>query len=199
MFDAARSVHARADKYSTVVVDQNHYSVPDHLVGKQVMVKIYSNRIQCFYQDNKVAEHMRLTGCHEWRLELDHYLSTLKKKPGAFAGSAALQQAPQEIKSIYEKYYTKREKEFVELLQFIQDSVTLAEVEHAIEELCRIHPSHVTTDKIKVLCARNREKVEPVSPLSQTTQEIADRAKAHLRAYDDLFRTHMSKPEEAIA
>ncbi|BCJ88608.1 IS21 family transposase [Effusibacillus dendaii] len=199
MFDAARTVHARVDKYATVVVDQNHYSVPDHLVGKLVLVKIYSNRIQCFYQDYKVAEHIRLTGNHEWRLELDHYLNTLKKKPGAFAGSAALQQAPQKIKTMYEKHYTRREKEFVELLQFMQTSASLAEVEHAIDELCHIHPSHVTTDKIKVLCARSRETAPPAATLSQTAQEIAERAKAHLRAYDDLFQTHISAPEEAIA
>ena len=74
MFDSARVVHARVDKYATVVVDQNHYSVPDHLVGKLVFVKIYSVRIQRFYEETKVAEHNRLVGCHQWRLELVHYL-----------------------------------------------------------------------------------------------------------------------------
>lgn len=28
-FDAARTCHARVDKYATIIVDQNHYSVPD--------------------------------------------------------------------------------------------------------------------------------------------------------------------------
>lgn len=32
-FDAARVQNVRVDKYSTVVIDQSHYSVPDHLVG----------------------------------------------------------------------------------------------------------------------------------------------------------------------
>jgi exonuclease III len=118
MFDAARMIHARVDKYATVVVDQNHYSVSDHLVGKQIMVKVYSDRIQCFYADAKVAEHNRLVGCHEWCLELNHYLETLKKKPGALAGSTALAQDQSQIKHMYETYYyTKRDKEFVELLQ----------------------------------------------------------------------------------
>jgi hypothetical protein len=72
------------------------------LVGEVVRVKIYSNRIQCFHQEEKVSEHLRLTGLHEWSLHLDHYVNTLKKKPGALAGSTALQQADKKIKNIYE-------------------------------------------------------------------------------------------------
>lgn len=52
-FDAARIVYPRVDKYSTVMVDQNRYSVPDHLVGEVLKVKIYSNRILCFYIKRK--------------------------------------------------------------------------------------------------------------------------------------------------
>jgi transposase/transposase-like protein len=199
MFDAARVLYCRADKYATVAVDQNRYSVPDHLVGKQIMVKVYATRILCFHDERRVAEHARLTGCHEWKLELSHYLETLKKKPGALAGSAALQQASQKIKNIYEAYYTKREKDFVQLLQFIRDDATLAEVERSIAELCNIHVSHVVTDKIKVLCAKNREMFTPMAQPSQTACEIADWAKEHLRMYDDLFHTQKLETEEAIA
>jgi len=87
--------HARVDKYATVIVDQNHYSVPDVYVGKMVFVKVYSGRLQCFFEGSKVAEHPRLTGSHEWSMELAHYLATLKKKPGALAGSQALQLSKQ--------------------------------------------------------------------------------------------------------
>jgi hypothetical protein len=199
MFDASRSLNARVDKYATIVVDQNHYSVSDHLVGKLVWVKVYSGRIQCFYEDEKIAEHDRLVGCHEWRLELDHYLQTLKKKPGALAGSTALQQAQTKIKTIYETYYTRREKDFVELLQYIRDEVTLMEVECSIAELCRIHPDHVTTDKIKALCARTREVLPEQTLSSQESQDIEAHAKQHLRLYDEMFQTQSVQPEEAVA
>ncbi|SFE95743.1 hypothetical protein SAMN04487969_1104 [Paenibacillus algorifonticola] len=66
MFGAARVVHARVDKYATLV------------------------------------------GCHEWRLELLHYLETLKKKPGALADSTALAQAQSYIKNIYKTYIPKQ-------------------------------------------------------------------------------------------
>lgn len=79
-FDAARVLYGRVDKYATIMVDQNRYSVPDHLVGESIMTKVYSTRVVCFHQEIQVAEHMRLTGSHEWRFDLNHYLETLKKK-----------------------------------------------------------------------------------------------------------------------
>jgi transposase len=199
MFDAARIVHPRVDKYATVVVDQNHYSVPDNLVDKKVMVKVYSNRILCFHDEKKIAEHQRLTGTHEWRLELEHYLDTLKKKPGALAGSAALHQAPKKIKKLYDTYYTNREKDFIELMQFIRDGVSLEEVEISIQELCKLHPSHVTTDKIKILCAKNRETSFGSTANAKETIEIANHAMEHLRDYDQLFQTDSLESKEGAA
>lgn len=198
-FDASRIVYARVDKYATIVVDQNHYSVQDHLVGQLTMVKVYSDRIQCFHEDTKVAEHPRLLGCHEWRLELNHYLETLKKKPGAFTASTAWQQAQSNIKNIYETYYTKREKDMIDLLLYLRDEASLEEVECSISELCRIHPSHVTTDKIKAICAKGREVI-PLQPLlSPESLEIEAHSKQHLRQYDELFETHSVQSEEAVA
>lgn len=198
MFDAARVVQARVNKYATVIVDQNHYSVPDHLVNKMVTVKIYATRIQCFYEDRKIAEHLRLTGHHEWRLELAHYLETLKKKPGALAGSLALQQVNEKIKTIYDTYYTSRGKDFVALMQFLRDEATLAEVERSIEALSRMHPSHVTTDKIKVLCTKNRETMTCKQTFSQSTQAIVDQSKQHLQMYDALFQMPVPETEEIV-
>ena len=43
-----RILNGRVDKYSTIVIDQNRYSVPDYLVGEVVRMKVYSDSIQCF-------------------------------------------------------------------------------------------------------------------------------------------------------
>lgn len=197
MFDAARIVYPRVDKYSTVVVDQNRYSVPDHLVGQKIMAKVYSNRIECFHQESKIAQHLRLTGCHEWSLKLEHYLETLKKKPGALANSMALQQTTEKFKNIYERYYTKKDKDFIELMQFIRDEAALEEVEDIIKKLVQIHPSHVSTDKIKILYAKHREIVSQPITMSQETQEIIKHARQHLKEYDNLFQTYTVASKEA--
>ncbi|MCL0081398.1 IS21 family transposase [Peptococcaceae bacterium] len=190
-FDAARTCYARVDKYATIVVDQNHYSVPDTHVGKQVFVKIYSGQIQCFFEENKIAEHPRLTGNHEWAMQLTHYLETYKKKPGALAGSMALQQADQKLQNIYHSHYIKREKEFIELIHYIQQGTSLVEVEKSIQELSQIHPKHISTDKIKILCAKKIETpsiLDALVNISEETQEITDQALRHLKLYDKLLQ-----------
>ncbi|RYM02832.1 IS21 family transposase [Sporolactobacillus sp. THM7-7] len=188
-FDAARYATLRVDKYATVVIDQNHYSVPDHLVGEQVQVKIYTNRIHCFYNEQKVAEHQLLTGCHEWGLQIEHYLETLRKKPGALAGSAALQQADPKIRNIYTTHYINRERDFIELIHYLKEKATLAEIEQSIQELRQMGPNHVTTDKIKAVCAKNRMPKDVPPLTSEETQSIASQAERHLRLYDELFNT----------
>jgi hypothetical protein len=54
-----RILNGRVDKYSTIVIDQNRYSVPDYLVGEVVRMKVYSDSIQCFYHEEKIATHCR--------------------------------------------------------------------------------------------------------------------------------------------
>ena len=51
--------HARAGKYSTITVDGVHYSVPDRLVGREVPIKMYSERIVVLNGRDKVATHVR--------------------------------------------------------------------------------------------------------------------------------------------
>jgi len=193
-FDAARIEHPRVDKYSTIRIDQNRYSVPDHLVGEQVLVKVYSNRVIGFYKTEKIAEHKRLTGSHEWRLELTHYLETLKKKPGALAGSLAMQQAEQKIKNIYQAHYTNRDKDFVALMQYLRDTeASLADIERAIESLGQIHKSHVTTDKIKIVYAKQKEYIPCMVAMTLETNEIAQWSKEQMRQYSVLFETSSAR------
>ncbi|WP_416207965.1 hypothetical protein [Bacillus thuringiensis] len=44
----------------------------------------------------------------------------------------------------------------------MQSGVTLKEIESSIHQLRNIHPSHVTTEKIKLLCEKQKEEKIPV-------------------------------------
>jgi len=198
-FDAARINYLRVDKYSTVMVDQNRYSVADHLVGEMIKVKVYSTKVQCFYQEEKVAEHHRLTGSHEWSLQLEHYLKTLKKKPGALADSAALQQATKKVKNIYDTYYINNPRDFVDLIQLIKDGISLAQIEQSINELRKLNPQHVTTDKIKILCEKKQDLLHYTPLISEESLDIQHFAEENLRKYDALFQTQLIGSKEAIA
>lgn len=111
----------RVDKYTTITYSQNHYSVPDDLVGKLLTVKAYTDRIKIHQEQLLVATHRRSYVNHDWVINLRHYLKTLYKKLGALSHSTALLQADTTIKNIYERYYTKDVRTFLEVLEIIYE------------------------------------------------------------------------------
>jgi hypothetical protein len=71
----------------------NKYSVPSRLVGRQVRVLLNASGLVMYDGRNVVARHERLMTKGSSRLELDHHLEVLLRKPGAFPGATALEQA----------------------------------------------------------------------------------------------------------
>ena len=66
-----------------VQFDRNRYSVPVHLVGRQVTVKAFGNHLECYHDGVMVAKHSRCYGKGETTFCLEHYLPLLEKKPRA--------------------------------------------------------------------------------------------------------------------
>ncbi|MDD2504076.1 MAG: IS21 family transposase [Clostridia bacterium] len=152
-FDCAVVRNYRVNKYSTINVDGCFYSVPDNCVDKLVLTKVYTGKIIIFYEGQKLAQHTKLLGYGKWSLDINHYLSTLKKKPGALTNSLALQQAHTKISNLYEKHFTTNKRDFVELLLFMKDyDVSIELIESAVAKLLLINPVDISADKIKLLC-----------------------------------------------
>jgi hypothetical protein len=103
------------DKYSFVRVENNFYSVPDYLVGRQVLIKNYPFDIVVYSAGNKVCAHKKKEGFRETSVEIVHYLSTLMRKPGALKNSVALK-SKGELKRIFDQYFTGREREFIAII-----------------------------------------------------------------------------------
>lgn len=155
-FDCAVTKNYRVNKYSTINVDGCFYSVPDKYVGKLVLAKVYTGKIIVFYEDKKLAQHTKLLGFGEWSLDINHYLYTLKKKPGALTNSLALQQAHSKVINIYNKYFTTNRRDFVELLLFMKEyNISIKRIELAIADILLISPIDISTEKIKLLCMNN--------------------------------------------
>jgi transposase len=154
-FECGQLCEPKVDKYSTVSIDTCHYSVPEGHVGRKLQVKVYPNRIVCYNGHERLCEHEKRQAANEWILNLDHYLDTLKRKPGALAGSVAFAQAEPRLKRIYRDYYPDNPKDFIELLHYLRDQKkSLGEIETAIKQLSQLSSSTITTDKIKVICDR---------------------------------------------
>ena len=183
-FDAAELVECRVDKYSTVVIKQNHYSVPEGHVGKYIKAKVGAETIKLFIDGELVAEHPRNWGIHQWEMNLYHYLKTFQMKKGALAQSECLKQAPTQIKQLYNTYYIGKEKEFLELLFFIREQDNLERVMKAVDQLSTMGSSHVTTENIVFIC----EQSDPQESYSPYRDEIMDQSESNLKAYADLFQ-----------
>jgi hypothetical protein len=92
-FETGLLLTPRVDRYSQITVRCCRYSVPVHLIGRQVRAVLRSSELIVCDRATEVARHERLTVKGGERLVLDHYLEALMRKPGAMPGSAVLEQA----------------------------------------------------------------------------------------------------------
>ena len=114
--DLAKVTIQKPNKYSFIQVENNHYSVPEYLVGRPITVKKYYDKI-CFYANNiLVCEHKKIDDSNEISIDIRHYLKSLNKKPGAIKNSHALKSIPR-LKIIYDNYFNKIPKKFIEIIQ----------------------------------------------------------------------------------
>jgi hypothetical protein len=90
-FDLADLHFPKVNSSSCVRVLTNFYSVP-LAEGEKVVVKVYASNVEAWQHGRCLARHERCFDRHQKVLELDHYLEPLLHKPGALAGSTALEQ-----------------------------------------------------------------------------------------------------------
>lgn len=149
----------KVDKWSTICMNCSHYSVPDTLVGKMVTVKIYSEKLVIFYMENKVAIHQRIYSRQKgWSVKLEHYLTTLIRKPGALNSSLALKQMPEKIQALFNRYFTDKAKDFVFLLQYARDNnFTHEDIIEAYSSLKRRGMRSISADQIKAMMHAGKE------------------------------------------
>lgn len=92
---------------SLATIKGNYYSVPVAYVGQTVEAQVHTQSVVIFKRGRRIAEHLRGYDHHQTFAILDHYLSLLKYKPGALAGSVALSQsrAQHQWPVVYDQYW----------------------------------------------------------------------------------------------
>lgn len=152
------AINAKVDKYSTICCKTNHYSVPDDLTTAVVLVKISASQLSVIFNGKEVCKHIRSYEKNTWILDLDHYLHTFRKKPGALAGSVAFNQAPQWLKDIYDQYFSHTPRTLAELLLYCRENGTGKEdLQQTIRFLTKHYPSSVDKDHIIALLGTNMD------------------------------------------
>ncbi|WP_280385931.1 Mu transposase domain-containing protein [Nocardia wallacei] len=92
-FETGRWFAPRVDRYAQISVRTNKYSVPVRFIERQVRVLLHASELVVYDGPTEIARHERLLAKGGSRLELDHYLEGLLRKPGALPGATALEQA----------------------------------------------------------------------------------------------------------
>jgi len=160
----------RVDKYATISYRTNRYSVSDKLVGKFVDVKIYSSKLEVFYDNRFVARHQRAYSKHQWIISIEHYLDTFKRKPGALPGSLALASRVQ-LKKIYDAYFTDIPRDFIGLLHYCQQNqIEDIHLLATVKQLTSNGGGNVTSEKLMALLGNKpSNKSDGTYSLNQTS------------------------------
>ena len=150
----------KVNKYSCIRLDNNYYSVLEGHVGRWVKVKVYVHRLEVFDNKNQLlASHDRRHSRDQWYIQLDHYLKTLAKKPGALVRSEAWYQADPRLHRLFEAHFTQRPKLFIELLLWARKSkISIDRVIQACQKARKSSlNSPISLEKIQLL-ATNQMK-----------------------------------------
>ncbi len=149
-FSNQRVLEAKADKYSTVVVDKNHYSVPASYTGLKLRAQLTIERVEIFYEGKRLTSHVRLFGNNKWQLDPQHYLELISRKPGAFDSALVIRQWrpswPLCLERLLERFKEKQGetagiKDFISVLMLYQDHGAEA-IESAVELALQNHISN---------------------------------------------------------
>lgn len=159
------------DKYATVIVGKNRYSVPSRYAGFTVKVLQYVDRVEIFIGTKKLAVHERVYGNNKWCLDPDHYLDLIQQRPMAFNSARPIRQWrkswPPSMEALLERFCqaqgaTKGIKDFITVLMFYRD-YEAGEIEAAVD-LAMEHTIS-NSDGVRHLLAYARNADATISPL----------------------------------
>lgn len=180
------------DKYGTALIHGIHYSVPDHLVGKQVTVFIYCNKIVFYHDKKQIASHER-TSVNGWKLDMMHYLRTFKRKPGALRGSQALRMAEKSIQELFDKYFSDNPQDFITLLTLTKEKGLVLEDVTVAYGLLREFYVKPSLDAFKqLLLAEKAPATDDVMSMTTTSSQIEDYSVTALKMLSEIMNDNQS-------
>jgi transposase len=122
-----QTTNGKADKYSTVIIDKNRYSVPTEYAYLKLRAVLKVDCIDLYNGNKKIAAHKRLYNVNQWSLDPLHYLKLIGQRPQAFSSARPIKQWRTTWPDSYEqllarfcknKGETKGIKDFINVLLF---------------------------------------------------------------------------------
>lgn len=172
---------------SLVRVDQNRYSVPGRFVGRTLLVRIFTERVEAWEGDSLVAEHQRRYGRGETAMKIEHYLSVIARKPRAATHAAVVEQMPPIYGQVRDRLcgaHIEGYRDFAAIL-LLHLEFSAAAVQAALEEAWArdcISPSAVRQLVINHSAPPTPDPIAVPAELAAATVDIPD-----LSSYDALL------------
>ncbi|MFA7186199.1 MAG: IS21 family transposase [Victivallales bacterium] len=161
----------KVDKYSTVIIDKNRYSVPTAYAYFTVKVVLYVNRVEIFYGSKKIASHQRLYNNNKWHLQPEHYLELIQQRPQAFNSARPIRQWRRSWPFCLEKLlgcfcqkqgHTKGIKDFISVLMLYKDH-TADDIESAVDKALSANAG--SSHAVKHILIELQDRSSPIAPL----------------------------------
>jgi len=161
----------RADKYATVTIDKNRYSIPWRYVGPKLKILLHVDQVEIFAGTKKLATHERLFGNNKWSLDPEHYLELIQQRPMSFDSARPIRQWrkhwPQSLHRLLASLCasqgeTKGIKDFISVLMLYKDNKH-GDVDAAVELALKNDIS--TSDGVIHLLIYANENGSTISPL----------------------------------
>lgn len=147
----------KSDKYSTVIVDKNRYSVPTEYAQLKLKVLLFAEKVEIYWDNKLIAAHGRLYNNNQWCLNPHHYLDLIQRRPQAFESARPIKQWrtqwPESLERLLERFCEKQGqttgvKDFISVLMLYRDH-SKAAVKDAVEKALKANLS--TSDGVKSL------------------------------------------------
>ena len=98
-----------------------------------------------------MAEHERSYDYGAWIFDINHYIGTLMKKPGALKGSLTLRQMPEKMQDLFRVHFADNGKDFHKLLKYCRDNnYDYKDVLEAVKDIRMRGARSINYDQIKV-------------------------------------------------
>jgi hypothetical protein len=107
-------ISARVDKYQTVKINTNRYSVPHRYVKETVVIEVGIADVRVTYKNELISKHAREYEKDKWILDPWHYMPVLERKPGALKTSRVLTSIENKWHPVIIKLYEKQINKFGE-------------------------------------------------------------------------------------
>lgn len=191
-----KTVAVKVDRYRTVTVDRNRYSIPAGWTGRKVWAHIGCWKITLYGDNKKIAEHDRLFSNSRWQIDPLHYLDLLQRRPAAFDSSRAIVQWKRHWPDAYNRLLSQMRRrlgesrgtrEFIEVLR-LHERYQGDVIEQAVRQALQLQCS--SFDSVAQLVRHHQSKPHSVQPLpSQLIPGVTDRqvASTDLAAYSRLL------------